>query len=267
MYLGTQDKDFFPADLTEKFKFVQSIGFDCFEIDGSLILNHLPEVKSAQQKSNLNIVSACGGYRGWIGDFIEERRRNAVNDISLILQRLPEIGAKGIVVPAAWGMFTYRLPPMVSPRSKEGDAEAIHASLGVLDHVAQDAGVKIFLEPLNRYQDHMLNLTSDAARIIDEGNYQAVQITCDFYHMSIEEDDIAETLRKYRAYIGHVHIAENHRYQPGTGSIDFRKLLRTLKEIGYNGPLINEGRIRGENLLEAYIKSIEYIKNILREIE
>ena len=33
MLLGTQDKDFFPEDITEKFRFVKEMGFDCFEID------------------------------------------------------------------------------------------------------------------------------------------------------------------------------------------------------------------------------------------
>ena len=37
MLLGTQDRDFFPQDLTEKFKFVKSIGFECFEIDGKVL--------------------------------------------------------------------------------------------------------------------------------------------------------------------------------------------------------------------------------------
>lgn len=266
MLLGTQDKDFFPTDLVEKFSFVQTCGFDCYEVDGSLILNHFDEVKKARNLTNLNIVSSCGGYRGWIGDFIEERRLHAVEDISQILRKLPEIGARGIVIPAAWGMFTYRLPPMISPRSKEGDRIAIHSSLRVLDKVASEAGALIFLEPLNRYQDHMLNLTSEAASVIDEGQYKSVKITCDFYHMSIEEDDISRTLENYQGYLGHVHIAENHRYQPGTGSIDFRQHLTTLKKIGYTGPLINEGRIRGENPLEAYLKSVEYIKDILQQI-
>lgn len=266
MLLGTQDRDFFPIDLSEKFDFVQTCGFDCFEINGSLILKRLEEVLAAQAKTGMNIVSVCGGYRGWIGDFIEERRLHAVEDIAQILRALPKIGAGGVVVPAAWGMFTYRLPPMVSPRSHEGDQRAIHASLVVLDPIAKQEGVQIYLEPLNRYQDHMLNLTSDAVRVIDEGGYQSVKVTCDFYHMAIEEDDISATLRRYYAYLGHVHIAENHRYQPGSGSIDFRKYLSTLRDLGYQGPIVNEGRIRGENPLEAYLQSVCYIKDILQEI-
>ena len=85
--------------------------------------------------------------------------------------------------------------------------------------------------------------------------------------MAIEEDDISDTLHKFKSYLGHIHIAENHRYQPGTGSIDFRRHLNTLKEIGYTGPLVNEGRIRGEKPLEAYLNSVDYMKTILKEIE
>ena len=42
MLLGTQDRDFFPQDLTEKFKFVKSIGFECFEIDQKGCLRFRP---------------------------------------------------------------------------------------------------------------------------------------------------------------------------------------------------------------------------------
>lgn len=90
-----------------------------------------------------------------------------------------------------------------------------------------------------------------------------MKTTFDFYHMSIEENDISDSIRKYRNYIGHVHIAENHRYQPGSGSIDWERHINTLKEIGYEGPIINEGRVRGDNPLEAYQKSVEFMRRYI----
>ena len=263
MILGTQDKDFFPADLKEKFAFIKEIGFDCFEIDGNVLTDHVQEVKEAARSSGLKISSACGGYRGWIGDFIEERRLNGIADLKEILKLISEVGGTGVVVPAAWGMFTYRLPPMTSPRSVKGDRAAILDSLSQLDPVAKEYGVYLYLEPLNRYQDHMLNTISDAVSIIDEGGFERVKITGDFYHMAIEEDDISESLKKYAKYYGHIHIAENHRYQPGTGSIDFARHMNTLKEIGYEGAVVNEGRVRGENPLEAYKASIPYMRQFI----
>ncbi len=263
MILGTQDKDFFPSDLKEKFAFVKEIGFDCFEIDGKVLLENTEEVKMAIRETGLVVSSACGGYRGWIGDFIEERRQNGIADLKQILRAVSEVGGSGVVVPAAWGMFTYRLPPMVSPRSAEGDRAVILDSLAQLDPVAKEHGVWLYLEPLNRYQDHMLNTISDAVSVIEEGKFERVKITGDFYHMAIEEDDISESLKKYARYYGHIHIAENHRYQPGTGSIDFERHFRTLREIGYDGAVINEGRVRGEDPLEAYKASIPYVRQYL----
>lgn len=47
MLLGTQDKDFFPEDLIEKFKFVKNMGFECFEIDGKVLTDNVETVKQA----------------------------------------------------------------------------------------------------------------------------------------------------------------------------------------------------------------------------
>ena len=141
--------------------------------------------------------------------------------------------------------------------------KAIIDSLTELEKVAQETDTYIYLEPLNRYQDHMLNTLADAVSIIDAGNFKRVKITADFYHMAIEEDDISESLRKYKEYIGHIHIAENHRYQPGTGSIDWARHMETLKEIGYEGPVVNEGRIRGEDPLKVYQESVNFMRQFI----
>jgi len=263
MLLGTQDRDFFPKDLIEKFKFIKSIGFECFEVDGKVLIENTDKIKEAIKISGLPVSSACGGSRGWIGDFIEEKRLNGVEDLKTMIRALKEVGGTGVVIPAAWGMFTFRLPPMVSPRSHAGDVKAIISSLKELDVIAKEEGIYLYLEPLNRYQDHMLNTIQDAVDIIEEGKFEMVKITGDFYHMSIEEDDISESLKKYSKYFGHIHIAENHRYQPGTGSIDFKRHINTLKEIGYQGAVVNEGRIRGEDPLRVYIDSIKYMKQFM----
>ena len=263
MRLGTQDRDFFPEKIGDKFQFVKEMGFTCFEIDGKCLMERPEEIREAIRQTGLPVSSACGGYRGWIGDFIEERRLNGVEDLKQILRLLAEVGGTGVVVPAAWGMFTYRLPPMKSPRSHEGDVKAILASLEALDPVAEENGTWIYLEPLNRYQDHMINTMADAFDIIQKGGFRRVKITYDFYHMAIEEDDMAASLRKYRDVIGHIHIAENHRYQPGTGSMRWKELMDTIHEIGYTGDIVNEGRIRGEDPLTAYRKSVEFIKQYM----
>lgn len=260
MKIGTQNQAFFPADILEKFKYVKAMGFDGFEIDGKLLVENVQAVKAAIAETGLPVTTACGGYDGWIGDFIEERRLNGLQQITRILEALAEVGGNGIVVPAAWGMFTYRLPPMNSPRSQAGDRKAVSDSLRYLDEVAARTGTKVYLEPLNRYQDHMINTLADARSYIEENQLKHTQIIGDFYHMNIEEDDISQAFHKNRDLLGHVHIADNHRYQPGSGSIDFKKHFEQLRADGYDGYIVYEGRIRAEDPAAAYQQSLQFLR-------
>ena len=112
------------------------MGFDGYEIDGRLLVENLDEVKAAIKATGLPVTTACGGYDGWIGDFIEERRLNGLQQIERILEALAEVGGKGLSFRLP-GMFTFRLPPMTSPRSLDGDRKAVSASLRWLDEVAR----------------------------------------------------------------------------------------------------------------------------------
>lgn len=265
MKLATQDKPFFPTDLDKKLETARLLGFDAFEIDGGLLIECFEEVKRAKNKTGVPVVTACGGYRGWIGDFDEERRKQAIRDISEILRRLGELGGRGIVVPAAWGMFSKRLPPLVPPRSEEEDRRVLLDSLEQLNRAAEETGTYIYLEPLNRYEDHMLNRLQDAVSLIVEGNFSRVQVTADFFHMNIEESSIEGSIRQAKDYIGHVHLADSHRFQPGDGHLDFLAGLASLKEIGYDGYLAFECRVRG-NPETAYPESVRYIRGLLSRL-
>lgn len=113
MKIGTQNQAFFPENIFEKFRYIKEMGFDGFEIDGKLLVNNLEEVKAAIKETGLPVTTACGGYDSWIGDFIEERRLNGLQQITPHSEALAEVGGQGIIVPAA-RMFTFRLPPMTS---------------------------------------------------------------------------------------------------------------------------------------------------------
>ncbi|WP_105596758.1 sugar phosphate isomerase/epimerase family protein [Cronobacter turicensis] len=225
MKIATQNQAFFPENILEKFRYIKAMGFDGYEIDGKLLVDNLAEVKAAIQETGLPVTTACGGYDGWIGDFIEERRLNGLSQITRILEALEEVGGKGIVVPAAWGMFTFRLPPMKSPRSLAGDRKAVSDSLRYLDEAAARTGTTVFLEPLNRYQDHMINTLADARRYIVEGGLKHVKIIGDFYHMNIEEDNLCRAFHDNRDLLGHVHIAEMISYKGKV--IDYKEIYNS----------------------------------------
>jgi sugar phosphate isomerase/epimerase len=160
-------------------------------------------------------------------------------------------------------MFSLRLPPMVPPRDSNGDREALLDSLARLDAVAGATGTMVYLEPLNRYEDHMINTLETARSIINDGAFLNVKITADFFHMNIEEADIPQTILCNKEFIGHIHLADSHRYQPGSGHMDFSGGFKALEEIGYEGYMAFECRVLGEDPQQEYRKSVAYIRDCM----
>ncbi|MDR1970753.1 MAG: sugar phosphate isomerase/epimerase [Treponema sp.] len=263
MYLSTQDKPFFPRDYGDKFSMVKDLGFDGFEVDGRELRDHYQAIEKASAKAALPVRMVCGGYTGWIGDFDEERRRTCLEEIRAILERCPSLGISGLVAPAAWGMFSLRLPPMVPPRDAGEDRRVLLDSLAVLNDAALKTGARIYLEPLNRYENHMILLVEEAVSLILAGNFSQVLVTADFFHMNIEEARIEETLDRFAAHIGHIHLASSQRLQPGAGHLDYEAPFRVLRKNGYQGGFCFECRVQAGDPAAAYRKSVELIRSRL----
>lgn len=99
-------------------------------------------------------------------------------------------------------------------------------------------GLELLIEPINRFDipGFFLNRTGDALRLLDEVAQPNVRVQYDIYHAQREEGELAATLAKHLARIGHIQIADNPgRHQPGTGEINFPFLFRRLDELNYPG--------------------------------
>ena len=100
------------------------------------------------------------------------------------------------------------------------------------------AGLRLLVEPINTFDipGFALNRTQQALDIIDAVGASNLFVQYDIYHMQRMEGELAATLRKQLARIGHVQLADNPgRNEPGTGEINYPFLFRVLDEIGYNG--------------------------------
>jgi sugar phosphate isomerase/epimerase len=84
------------------------------------------------------------------------------------LSVMAEIGGRLAMTPASYGMFSKRLPPFVPPRSDEEDTEILLDAFGQLADHAESEGVIIALEPLNRYENHMINTLADAQALCEK---------------------------------------------------------------------------------------------------
>jgi len=105
---------------------------------------------------------------------------------------------------------------------------------------AADAGVVLAEEVVNRFEIYHLNTLDQAIRLIDEVDHPNCRIHLDTFHAHIEEKDPAAAIRRAGSRIAHVHISENDRGVPGTGSVAWDSTFVALGDIGYDGWLTVE---------------------------
>jgi RpiB/LacA/LacB family sugar-phosphate isomerase len=106
--------------------------------------------------------------------------------------------------------------------------------------LASDSGVAICLEPLNRYETNFVNTAQDGLALIDEIDSPSMKLLLDTFHLNIEEADMFAAVLSAGPKLGYVHLADNNRLAPGQGSINFARLLRVLRSVGYSGYLSAE---------------------------
>ncbi len=235
------------ANLLEKWEFAQQAGFDGIELRGFgnfAFRERLPELREARA-AGVVMPSVCVIMDHFIGDFDAERRRDALEQMRSLLSVIAEAGGYGAVTPASFGMFSRNLPPFTPPRSPEEDRAVLLEGLTLLGEYAAREGVMVLLEPLNRYEDHMLHTLAEAVDLCAALGLPSVKVMADFFHMNIEEADIGTALRQAGPYIAHVHLADSNRQQPGRGHTDFRAGFAALKEIEFTGHMALECRMVG----------------------
>ncbi|HVK22296.1 MAG TPA: sugar phosphate isomerase/epimerase family protein [Actinokineospora sp.] len=124
----------------------------------------------------------------------------------------------------------------------------------VVEH-ARSAGVRVAVEPLNRYETSLLNTVAQTLAAIDGLPVDGCGIALDFYHQNIEEQDVAAAIRAAGAHIAHVQVCANDRGAPGADHLDWPGLLAALADAGYTGPLCIES-FTAENASIATAASI-----------
>jgi sugar phosphate isomerase/epimerase len=237
-----------PGDsLEEKFEFAQSVGFDGIELRGfgdGVFAGRAAELAAARA-AGVVMPTVCVAYDRFIGDFDADRRRQAREHMKVLLEGIAAAGGFGAITPAAFGLFSRKLPPFVPPRTPEEDRAVLLEELSALAEHAEAVGATLLLEPLNRYEDHMVNTVAAAADLVREVGSDALRVVADIYHMNIEEVDIADSLRQVAPYLAHIQLGDSNRLEPGAGHVDWTSILAALKEIGYTGWLAMECGISG----------------------
>lgn len=230
--------------LQEKFEAATALGYHGVEVRsrGEFQFAEREKELMAAVRDGVVISSACVDMRCFIGDLTPNRRREARENLKSQLGVIARCGGGGIVAPATYGVLSKRLPPYTSPRTAEEDVEIVVEALAELGQVAQQEGAYLFLEPLNRYEDFILNTLAQGIDVIAQADTAGIRLCADFYHMSIEEADIAKSILQAGEHIGHVHLSDSNRHEPGAGHTDWLSGIGALAAVGYTGWLALECR-------------------------
>ncbi|MYH62147.1 MAG: sugar phosphate isomerase/epimerase [Caldilineaceae bacterium SB0675_bin_29] len=141
-------------------------------------------------------------------------------------------GYEMTIVPSQVG----KVAPMDTPEQEW--AWAVESLKEVYDH-AQKEGIRIALEPLNRFETNFLNRTDQAMLLAEEVGPDC-GVCIDTFHLNIEEADMIEAIKSSKARLVDFHVADNNRMACGMGALNWPLIVGTLKEIGYDGALTVE---------------------------
>jgi D-psicose/D-tagatose/L-ribulose 3-epimerase len=161
-------------------------------------------------------------------------RRRAVSYYKECVDLAAEVGAPVVGLSAT---ASGRLEPLTD-RAREWDYAV--AAVRELGEYAGASGVKIGIEPINRYETHLVNTLEQALALREASGSKAVGVVADAFHMQIEEEDPGAALAATGDALLAIHLADSTRLGLGHGSLALEPLLRRAGEGGFSGPLVME---------------------------
>ncbi|GGG83973.1 tagatose 3-epimerase [Parapedobacter pyrenivorans] len=217
----------------------KAMGYDLIEIaveDRNLI--DWNALKKTCQELNLKI-SVSGAF-GMDRDISSDQPENRANGLSYIIDCL-EI-AHEMESPVFGGPLYSAVGKtrLVSAEQKKQERQWCLENLHEATKRAEELGVTLALEPLNRFETDMVNTVDQAISIVDEVNHPYLKILLDTFHSNIEEKNIPASIRKLGDRLIHVQANESDRGTPGTGHLDWLGIRDAFQDIGYRGSLVIE---------------------------
>jgi D-psicose/D-tagatose/L-ribulose 3-epimerase len=216
------------------FEMLKEAGFDGVEIP---IFDREVEKYAAlgERLEGIGLERLAVAARGADDNPLAKDRSPAVAATRANLESAAALGAPLICGPlgAPLGVFTG-----AGPTPEELDRAA--AYLEEVAPYADETGVTIALEYLNRFEMYLTNTAADLARLVRRVDHPRIRVMYDTFHAHIEEKDPADAIRACADVLVHVHLSENDRSTPGAGQVAWDETFAALREIEYDGWLVIE---------------------------
>lgn len=228
----------FKGDLPANLRQIASLGYDGVELairDPKLV--DYDRLQGLVSQNHLH-VPAIGTGQAWgeeglsFTDPDPAIRKAAIERICSHVAGAARINAAGPGALIIIGLIRGIVRPGVS------QDQAMEWLVGALQECcgcAAQEGVRIALEPINRYETTLINTARQGLDLIGRVGANNFGLLLDTFHMNIEEPEIEESIRLCGRRIFHFHVADSNRWHPGAGHLDFKSILAILASTGYAG--------------------------------
>lgn len=220
-------------------KKVHEMGFDIIEIcveDPSTI--DVARIKEALKENNTE-ATVCGAFGPDRDASSEDKgvRAKAFKYLEFCIDFAQAIGSPSVAGPMYSAVGKTRLLP---PEERARQWNLAVETLRPVAEYAGERGVRLALEPLNRFETDFINTAEQGLDLVDRIGAANVGLLLDTFHMNIEEKDMPAAIRKAGSKLFHFHSCENDRGTPGSGHVEWSVVKQALEEAGYDGPVVIE---------------------------
>lgn len=187
------------------------------------------------EKYELNAVCSLGLPEGrWPSNNPE----GAIAFLKIALEKSKEMGADALTGVTFGGIGERTgFPPT------RAEIDNVAYAVDVIGKYAKSLGLLFGIEPVNRYETHLLNTGWQARDLIERIGNDNVFIHLDTYHMNIEEKGVVNGIIDASKYLKYIHLSESDRGTPGCGTCDWDEIFGGLAAVGFDGGMAMESFI------------------------
>jgi sugar phosphate isomerase/epimerase len=252
--------------LQERLSLLEQLGIEGIELESALSwpLQEKKEfVHDLLSSSKVKLSSVLIGYQGNLLSRNKKKRERTLDRIKEYMNVCAELDGVGVVtIPSPHKKRNpFQFLMSTKKETKKSLAVEQYSKLG---KYAQELGIYIMIEPLDRSRVDFINTCNEAVEICRMTGSDAARICPDLFHMSIEESEISEKIQEFSQYILHLHIGDNDSKSkvallPGRGKINFADIFNTLKKNRYGKYLSLDCVIPNKEQLAA---SVQYLRKL-----
>ncbi len=221
---------------------VKALGFDQLEVNGGTIAR-----MSAGERAALASAARDQGVRLSYGiglpadldlsSLDEGVRGNGLGFMRRMIDAVGDMGG-GTICGTVHSCWPATLPKGAKDKRPYRDQSL--RSVRELVKPAEDRGVTLLVEVINRFEQFLLNTSAEAVAYCDEVNSPACRILLDTFHLNIEEDSIGGAIRHAEKYLKELHLGETNRKPPGLGRMPWAEIKQALDDVRFDGALVME---------------------------